>query len=313
MRTLSTSTHYPRSALALVLLVALAWGFNWPMLKIALAEMAPLHFRTWCVLGGAAGLFAIAATSGRSLAVPRGQWGRLAAVTLFNVTAWNVLVAYGVTLMESGRASILGFTMPVWGVLLGRWFFGEPLGTRHIVALGLGMAGLFFLLGGELTIAGRSPLGTALMLSAAALWAVGVVLMKRWGQLGMPGTVFTAWQLLLGGLPIVLAVPFEAGSFSPLRLGTGALLALVYSVAVAFVFSYWAWNRAVAALPVVVSSLTSLLVPLVGVFSGMLVLGERPAWTDFAALALITAAVAVVLLAPSGRTGAEAPRGRGSA
>jgi drug/metabolite transporter (DMT)-like permease len=295
----SDTVRSSRAALVLVLLVALAWGFNWPMLKIALAEMAPLHFRTWCVLGGAAGLFAIAIAGRRPLAVPRGQWGRLLAVTVFNVTAWNVLVAYGVTLMDSGRASILGFTMPIWGVLLGRWFFGEPLTGRHVAALGLGIAGLAFLLGGELSVAGRSPVGTALMLGAAALWAVGVVLMKRWGPLGMPGTVFTGWQLLLGGLPIVLAVPFEDGSFSPLRLGTGAQLALVYSVAVAFVFSYWAWNRAVAELPVVVSSLSSLLVPLVGVFSAMLVLGERPAWTDFAALALITAAVATVLLAPA--------------
>jgi drug/metabolite transporter (DMT)-like permease len=302
MRIPSTPAHYPRSALALVLLVALAWGFNWPMLKIALAEMAPLHFRTWCVLGGAAGLFAIALAGGRPLAVPRGQWGRLLTVTLFNVTAWNVLVAYGVTLMESGRASILGFTMPVWGILLGRWFFGEKLTARHVFALALGVAGLAFLLGGELTVAGRSPLGTALMLAAAALWAVGVVLMKRWGQLGMPGTVFSAWQLLLGGLPIVSAVPFEPGSFSPLRLGAGAQLALAYSVAIAFVFSYWAWNRAVTQLPVVVSSLSSLLVPLVGVFSGMLMLGERPALTDFAALALITGAVATVLLAPVRRT-----------
>jgi drug/metabolite transporter (DMT)-like permease len=299
---LSTPPAPARSPLVLVLLVVLAWGFNWPMLKIALAEMPPLHFRTWCVLGGAAGLFAIAAASGRRLGVPRGQWARLLAVTLFNVTAWNVLVAYGVTLMESGRASILGFTMPVWGVLLGRWFFGEPLRPRQIAALGLGLAGLLFLLGGEISVAGRSPLGTGLMLAAAALWAVGVVLMKRWGHLGMPATVFTAWQLLLGGLPIVLAVPFEEGSFSPLHLSMPASLALAYSVAIAFVFSYWAWNRAVAELPVVVSSLSSLLVPLVGVFSGMLVLGERPAWTDFAALALITAAVAVVLLPRRERT-----------
>jgi drug/metabolite transporter (DMT)-like permease len=305
MRSTSTPTQSSRSALALVLLVALAWGFNWPMLKIALGEMAPLHFRTWCVLGGAAGLFAIAAAGRRPLAVPAGQWGRLLAVTAFNVTAWNVLVAYGVTLMDSGRASILGFTMPVWGVLLGRWFFGERLAPRHVAALALGIAGLAFLLGGELGVAGRSPLGASLMLGAAALWALGVVLMKRWGWLGMPPTVFTAWQLLLGGLPIVLAVPFEDGSFSPLRLGTGALLALVYSVAVAFVFSYWAWNRAVTALPVVVSSLSSLLVPVIGVFSGMLVLGERPAWTDFAALALVTGAVATVLLAPPASRGAR--------
>src|SRR4051812_25582202 len=156
----STSTEASRSGLLLVLLVAFAWGFNWPMLKIALAEMPPLHFRTWCVLGGAAGLFAIAAASGRRLGVPRGRWGRLLVVTAFNVTAWNVLVAYGVTLMESGRASILGFTMPVWGVLLGRWFFGEPLGARQVAALGLGLAGLLFLLGGEISVAGRSPLGT---------------------------------------------------------------------------------------------------------------------------------------------------------
>jgi drug/metabolite transporter (DMT)-like permease len=304
----SNPPHLPRTALVLVVSVALAWGFNWPLLKIVLAEMAPLHFRTWCVVGGAAGLFAIAAAGRRPLAVPRGQWTRLLAVTFFNVTAWNVLVAYGVELMDSGRASILGFTMPVWGVLLGRLFFGEPLSTRHVSALGLGIAGLAFLLGGEFSAAGRSPLGASLMLAAAALWAVGVVLMKRWGHLGMPATVFTAWQLLLGSIPIVLAVPLEDGSFSPLRLGTGALLALAYTVAVAFVFCYWAWNRAVAELPVVVSSLSSLLVPLVGVFSGMLLLGERPGWTDFSALALITGAVATVLVPAARASGPAASR-----
>src|SRR5262249_17880595 len=123
MNSISTPLRSSRSALALVFLVVLAWGFNWPLLKIAPAAIAPLLFRTWCVAGGAAGLFAIAAAGRHPLAVPRGQWGRLLAVTLFNVTAWNVLVAYGVTLMESGRAAILGFTMPIWGVLLGRWFF----------------------------------------------------------------------------------------------------------------------------------------------------------------------------------------------
>jgi drug/metabolite transporter (DMT)-like permease len=270
------------------------------MLKIVLSEMAPLHFRTWCLLGGAAGLFAIAAASRQPLAVPRGQWTRLILITLFNVTAWNVLVAYGVPLMDSGRASILAFTMPVWGVLLGRWFFGETLTARRILALGLGVAGMAFLLGGELGAAGRSPLGASLMLAAAALWAVGVVMIKRWQQLGMSATVFTAWQLLLGGIPVVIAVPFEEGSFSVLRLSTGPLLALVYNLVIAFIFSYWAWTRVVTVLPVAVSSLSTLLVPVVGVFSGMLVLGERPQWTDFAALALVVASVAAVL-APARR------------
>jgi drug/metabolite transporter (DMT)-like permease len=112
--------------------------------------------------------------------------------------------------------------------------------------------------------------------------------------------VFTAWQLLLGGIPVVIAVPFEEGSFSVLRLSTGPLLALVYNLVIAFIFSYWAWTRVVTVLPVAVSSLSTLLVPVVGVFSGMLVLGERPQWTDFAALALVVASVAAVL-APARR------------
>jgi drug/metabolite transporter (DMT)-like permease len=207
-----------------------------------------------------------------------------------------VLVAYGVSLMDSGRASILGFTMPVWGVLLGRWFFGEELTPRRFAGLALGAIGMIFLLGGELSAAGRSPVGSALMLAAAALWAVGVVLIKRWQQLGMSATVFTAWQLLLGGIPVFLAVPFESGQFSLLRLSTAPLLALIYNVAIAFIFCYWAWTRVVTTLPVLVSSLSTLIVPVVGVFSSMLVLGERPAWTDFTALALVIAAVATVLM-----------------
>ena len=293
------------SALVLLALLTFAWGVNWPMLKIVLSEMAPLHFRTWCLMGGAAGLFAIAAARRQRLGVPRGQWQRLILVTLFNVTAWNVLVAYGVSLMDSGRASILGFTMPVWGVLLGRWFFGEALTARRVLALALGMAGMAFLLGGELGAAGRSPLGAALMLAAAALWAVGVVLIKRWQQLGMSATVFTAWQLLLGGVPILLAVPFEDGSFSLAKLSAGPLFALAYNVGVAFIFSYWAWTRVVTTLPVVVSSLSTLVVPVVGVFSGMLILHEHPYWTDFAALGLVLTAVTTVLL-PEARSSPEA-------
>jgi drug/metabolite transporter (DMT)-like permease len=47
-----------------------------------------------------------------------------------------------------------------------------------------------------------------------------------------------------------------------------------------------------------VSSLGSLIVPVVGVFSGMLVLGETPHWQDFLALLLVVGAIATVLLPP---------------
>jgi drug/metabolite transporter (DMT)-like permease len=47
-----------------------------------------------------------------------------------------------------------------------------------------------------------------------------------------------------------------------------------------------------------VSSLASLMVPVVGVFSGALVLGETPRWTDYAALLLVVGSLATVLIPP---------------
>ena len=285
----------PAAVLGLVLFVTFAWGVNWPLLKIVLGEMAPLHFRTWCMWGGAAGLFALAAWNRQPVRVPAGQWGRLVLIAAFNITCWSVLVAYGVPLMESGRASILAFTMPIWSVPLSRWLLNEPVTARRLAGLLLGIAGMGLLVGSELHAAGRSPLGAMLMLGAAATWALGVVMIRRW-QFPLPATSFTAWQLLIGGVPIVIGSLFERGSYSPLGLSAGAVFALYYNVFVCFIFSYWAWTKVATVVPVAISSLTTLIVPVVGVFSGMIVLGERPHWTDFAALALVVTALAVVLL-----------------
>ena len=60
-------------------------------------------------------------------------------------------------------------------------------------------------------------------------------------------------------------------------------------------------------LPVAVSSLSSLPVPVVGVISGILVLGERPGVQEWIALALVVAALSIVLFQPSGRRATAAP------
>ena len=71
---------------------------------------------------------------------------------------------------------------------------------------------------------------------------------------------------------------------------------MIYNAVVSFIFCNWAWMKIATIAPVSVSSISMLMIPIVGVFSGMMVLGERPQWTDFAALALVVAALAVVLM-----------------
>jgi drug/metabolite transporter (DMT)-like permease len=129
--------------------LTLTWGFNWPMIKLAIAGMAPMHFRTLCLVVGAAGLFAMAAAGRIEWRVPRAEWGRLALIAFFNLTGWNILAIYGVSMMDSGRASILGYTMPMWSVLLAVWFLGERFTGRRAAGVALGMAGMALLLSGE--------------------------------------------------------------------------------------------------------------------------------------------------------------------
>src|SRR5512146_41123 len=117
----SPPTTLPAFGLLLLFLLTIGWGINWPIMKIALSEMPPLTFRALCALSGAAGLMLLARAGGQSLRVPQGQWPRLILLAALNIAAWNILIIYGLRLMPSGRAAILGFTMPLWGVLLSRW------------------------------------------------------------------------------------------------------------------------------------------------------------------------------------------------
>lgn len=297
---------FPPHLVGLLVVLTAAWGFNWPMIKLALAGMAPMHFRTLCVAAGAVLLFAMAFAARVSVRVPPGEWTRLALIALFNITGWNILAVYGVGLMASGRASILGYTMPMWSVLLSTWVLREPFTGRRAVGVALGMAGMLLLLGAEFRAVQRAPAGALLMVGAAVSWAIGIVLLRKWPT-AMPTTTFAAWQFLVGGVPILaIALFLEEGSFDPFRLAPGPLAGVLYNMFVAFGFCYWAFTKIARSAPVGVSSLASLMVPVVGVFSGALVLGETPRWSDYAALVLVVGSLATVLIPPRRRPPAPA-------
>jgi drug/metabolite transporter (DMT)-like permease len=87
----------------------------------------------------------------------------------------------------------------------------------------------------------------------------------------------------------------------------GAWFALLYNVFLAGTLAHWAFYRLARALPVAVSSMSSLPVPIVGVLSGMLLLGERPRLSEWIALLLVVAAMIAVLWTPKPASAPPAP------
>jgi drug/metabolite transporter (DMT)-like permease len=294
----------PARALWLLAALALFWGANWPMMKIVLNEWNVWHFRTVSLVAGCASLFALAKMLKLPLRVPEGEWGRLVVAALFNITGWHIFSGFGVSLLASGRAAIIGYTMPLWVVPLSMWVLKEPMTRRKVIGLALGFVGLMLLIGDDLVRLQQAPLGTLAMLGAAISWSIGIVVMKRW-PVSLPTTVLTGWMMLVGGIPVAIgALLFGGTDFHTLSAKTW--LALAYVIFVAMVFCHWAFMRLVTMLPATIIGISSLTVPVVGVFSGMLVLGEKPGAAEWAALVLILAALGVVVM-PSrrGRVAAE--------
>ena len=288
------SEHLPRRLWWVLAGLTLAWGVSWSAMKVALSEIAPWTFRSICLAAGAGVLFAVLRAGRQPLGIARSQWGRVALVAFFTITCWNVLVAYGVRLIPSGRAAILAYTMPAMAIPLSVWLLRERLTARRVAGLALGMGGIALLVGDELQRIGAAPLGVLYTLCAALSWAIGTVLQKRY-PIDAPLPAQTAWLMLVGGLPVYAgALLFDWGK--PFDIGLMPSLALAYNVVVSFAWGYWAWIKLVESVSVTVFSICMLLTPVVGVFSGMLLLGERPGWTEFGALALVIASVLSVVL-----------------
>ncbi|HEX2197867.1 MAG TPA: DMT family transporter [Burkholderiales bacterium] len=290
----SEPDHLPRRLWWVLAALTFAWGFNWTAMKVALAEVPPWTFRSFCLGLGSAVLFAALRAGGQRLVVPRRQWGRLALLALLNITCWNMLVAFGVALIPSGRAAILAYTMPVWAIPLSVWVLGERVTRRKLAGLGLGLAGLALLLGENLLALGAAPLGSLLVLGAALSWALGTVLQKRF-PMSMPAGAYTAWIMLLGGVPIFLGTLLFEDAGALRDVGFWAWAGVAYNVLVSFAFAHWAWIKIATAVPVSVFAISMLIIPVIGVLSGIVFLGERPSWAEVAALVLVLGALATVI------------------
>lgn len=291
--------HLPRHLWWVLAGLWVAWGFNWAAMKFALVQVPPWTFRTLCLGLGSAVLFAALRAGGQRLAVPKGQWPRLALLAFFNITCWNLLVAYGLTMIPAGRGAILGYMMPAWAIPLSIWLLGERFSARKGLGLALGMGGLLLLIGEGFVGLGSAPLGSLLVLAASVSWAAGTVLQKRY-PVAMPAGPYTAWLMLLGGVPIFAGALILDDFRDLAAVRADAWLGVAYNVLIAFAWAHWAWIKVATSVPVSVFSLSMLVIPVLGVLSGMLFLGERPTWAEYAALALVLGSLLTVVLPARG-------------
>ena len=275
--------------------ITLMWGINWPMMKIALSEVSPMYFRGVTMgLGGLWLLLYFRLQGLRLWPQTLREWRDIALLGIPNMFLWHALSIMGVMSLPSGRASILGFTMPVWTVVIGVLFMGAALTPRIVAAALATLAAIALLISHEFTALQGRPMGVLWMELGALSWAIGTLWMRRI-SFTLPVQSLTVWMMLMSS-PLILLVAagtetWPAWELSPLAWGS-----LAYAVLINYGFAQIIWFGMARDLPPATSAMSIMAVPVVGTLSASLLIGELPHWQDYAAMACVVLAIAAVLL-----------------
>lgn len=283
-----------RKQLLALIALTLMWGVNWPMMKLSLRELSPLYFRAITMTLGASWLWLFFRARGVRM-LPHGtEWKTVVTLALPNMLGWHTISIFGVKELSSGRAAILGFTMPIWTVLLGALFLGQKLTLRVAWATLAVAAAIALLMAHELhNLTGR-PLGVLWMELAALSWAIGTLMMRHL-TITLPTEALAVWMMLLTSVCLwvlaLVAEPVPSFQFSPAMWGS-----LVYGVFINYGFAQIIWFGLARNLPPATSAMSVMAIPLIGTLSATIVVGEVPHWQDYVAVVLVMSAIAAVLL-----------------
>lgn len=284
---------FTRQHLWLLIALTLIWGNNWPMLKLGVTHYEPLTFRLMSMLIGLPLLGAVLYVRRIPFHVPRSEWRELLVLAFFNMLMWHALIIFAVKDLSSGRAGIIGYTMPVFSAVFGYLWFGTRLHRLGWIGLLCAGLGVVLLLWHELERISGKPVGVALGLMAACAWGIGTQL-TRHTRMSVPTMTLSFWSTVLCVIWMT-ALTLWLEPFPWREPDSVAWTAILYNAIGVFVFAQTVWLLLARSLPPLASTLSVMFIPVLGVFSGAYWLDEVLHWQDMAAIVLIVMAIAAVL------------------
>lgn len=272
--------------LILAILVTLVWGVNFPITKLGLLSMEPF------LLTGIR--FTLAALP-LVFFIPRPNIPFRYVVIygfIFGLGMWGI-INYGIQVgVHPGVASLLiqlsaFFTMG-WGALL----FKERLRATQLLGALIafvGLVGIILSQGG-----GDATFGLVLVVLSSVSWSIGNVIIKLSGVKEIFS--FMVWASLFPPIPLFLvsywlhgAEPFTT---LPEAINLMSVMSILFQVYLATHFSYCGWNSLLKLYPVSTVAPLSLLIPVFGLGSSMLILGEQVSFVEALSICAIIAGLA---------------------
>lgn len=287
-----TASRETRLALAALAAVALIWGYNWVVMKVALRFSGPVDFAALRSGFGALTLFVIIALRREPLHPPA-AFGKTLLLGLLQTTGFIGLIAWALMEGSAGKSAVLAYTMPFWAIVFGMIFLGERVRGLQWLAVALAAGGVVLMISPWRDIPDLPT--SVISLCAGLVWGASMIVAKKIPYEGRGALLsVTAWQMLIGTLPLIALSPFITQI--PTVWNAGFVLALAYNAVLGSALAWLLWLFALRHLPAGMAGIASLGAPAVGVLTAWLQLGEIPSFIEALGMCLIFSALAVLSL-----------------
>tara|TARA_B100000579_G_scaffold423319_1_gene426358 strand:+ start:57 stop:929 length:873 start_codon:yes stop_codon:yes gene_type:complete len=279
-----------RADYIILFLLGALWGSSFSAIKIALYEVSPLTVMTVRIMLAGAALLVL--TLIRRTPFPRGlqNWNKILWMALLGVLMPFFLVPWGQQKIDSSLAAILLSINPFFALILGHFFSeNENFTKRQFLAMLIGFSGVFIVFSENANFSTNgSILGQIAVILAGIGYTISGVIAAR--VKGISADSVSASVFIIASL---FALPFWIILDSPwnLQFETDSMLALIHlglvSTGIAFLMRYYIILRAGA----VFFSYVAFLIPMFGIFFGVIFLNEKITISTIGAVVLILSGV----------------------
>lgn len=276
-----------RSILALLLAMAL-WGSTFAVTKSSLDTVPPLSFALLRFVIATALLLGAAQWRGGLALLPQPvPWRRLALLGVTGVGLYFIGFNLALTYTSAAQAALIQSSIPAATAGLAALVLGDRPSRRGLAGIGLSMAGVAaMVLAAAPSAQARNPLlGNLLMFGTVAVWACYTVLAKQLA--GADPLAVTAYSTALGLAVLLAAALIELAGGARFDPTPGIWLSALYLGALPSAGAYLLWNKALQKMEASQAAVFINLVPLVGVATAAIFLGERPGAVQLAGGAVV--------------------------
>ena len=266
--------------------VYVIWGSTYLGIALAGKTIAPLFAVSTRFVTAGALMAAIVALRGGSLRITRRALLSCVLIGLLLPGA-NAVLFFAERNVPTGLASLIIASVPLWIVLM-RLLGGERLPWQALAGVGIGFVGVAII---ARPSGGATTLGIVLCVASSLMWAGGSVLS---GRIEMPTDPFTAtaYEMLAGGLIMLVPALFTVHGFSP---STESVAAWVYLVIFGSIVGYSAYVWLLANAPLGTVSTYAYVNPVVAIALGVLFRGEQLTWSLLVGAVVVVVSVAAVV------------------